>query len=843
MKSDCRGAAFAGISVAIGFVEEFENSGKNGSKAPKCVNDMKDIHQKNQRVSHRAVEQLRPKGVQQQDAINQQLLAREQQLRAANQQLLAHEQQLKAANQQLRAHEQQLEAANQQLEAREQQLKAANQQLRAHEQQLEAANQQLQAREQQLRAANQQLRAHEQQLQATNQQLRASEEQLRMSHHDLEERVKNLACMYGLASSIRQRDTMNEIFQDVVKLIPAGWHYPEITCAKVRFDGEEHFLKPFKETQWRQTSDIVVNGQQRGSVEVYYLQQQPVLDEGPFLKEERNLIDAVARALSEAAERKQAQQELARSEAIYRQTIEKAGGVPYQMRWSDGKYDFIGSAIEKLVGIPTEKLTRRAFNELIVEMVPADPSAPTDMASYSKMVANGKRSFHQVDIRIRTSRGEEKWLSDCSFPIRDEKTGRPIASRGIVQDITERKQVEKRLQQAKEAADSANKAKSQFLANMSHEIRTPLNAVISVSKTLSKYNTENLTPKQVEGLGIVHQSSQRLLSLINDILDLSKIESGKMEVKLRVFSLDALIAGIRSVATTLSSTKGVDFLVQKNDPVPGTIISDAEKLHEILTNIISNAVKFTDEGEVILKIYVERNRLYFEVSDTGIGIDEHHIGHIFDEFTQVDSSTTRKYPGTGLGLAICKRMVELLGGEIKADSKVGEGTTITFYVPLKTLQGTADDNVPPLAEPAVQKDEMNLQGPEDRQDAKQSEPLKKILIAEDDEFSRAAVKMMLEHRYQLIFAEDGKEVVEKYFSTSPDIVLMDIMMPVMDGYEAFDEITKYASEPVVPIIALTAKVMRRDRDEMLAYGFTDYISKPIDDEALVRTIEKHLSVQ
>ena len=842
MKGDCRGAAFAGISVAVGFVEEFENSGENGSKAPGCVNDMKDIHQKNQRVNRRAVEQLRPKGVQQQDAINQQLLAREQQLRATNQQLLAHEQQLKAANQQLRAHEQQLGAANQQLEAREQQLKAANQQLRAHEQQLEAANQQLEAREQQLRAVNQQLRAHEQQLQATNQQLRASEEQLRRSHHDLEERIKNLACMYGVASSIRQRDNMKAIFRDVVKLIPAGWQYPEVTRAKVRFDGEEHFLESFKETQWKQTGDIVVNGKRCGSVEVYYLQQRPVLDEGPFLKEERNLIDAIARALSEAAEHRQAQQELTRSEAIYRQTIEKAGGVPYQVRWADGKYDFIGSAIEKLIGIPAEKLTRKTFNELIEELVPADPSDPTDMASYSKMVANGKRDFHHVDIRIRTPQGKLKWLSDCSFPIRDEKTGRPIASRGIVQDITERKQVEKRLQQAKEAADSANKAKSQFLANMSHEIRTPLNAVISVSKTLSKYDTTNLTAKQVEGLGIVHQSSQRLLSLINDILDLSKIESGKMEMKLKAFSLDALIAGIRSMATTLSGSKGVDFLVKKSDCVPSTIISDAEKLHEILTNIISNAVKFTDAGEIILKIYVERNRLYFAVSDTGIGIDEHHIGRIFDEFTQVDSSTTRKYPGTGLGLAICKKMVGLLGGEIKADSRLGEGATITFYVPLKSRQVTGDDNVPP-AEPTAQKDEMNLQGPEGRQDAKQSEQLKKILIAEDDEFSRAAVKMMLEHRYQLIFAEDGKEVVEKYFSTSPDIVLMDIMMPVMDGYEAFDEITRNASEPVVPIIALTAKVMRRDRDEMLAYGFTDYISKPIDDEALVRTIEKHLTVR
>ena len=292
---------------------------------------------------------------------------------------------------------------------------------------------------------------------------------------------------------------------------------------------------------------------------------------------------------------------------------------------------------------------------------------------------------------------------------------------------------------------------------------------------------------------------------------------------------------------TLSGSKDVDFLVRKSDSVPATIVSDAQKLHEILANIISNAVKFTDEGEIVLKVYAEQSRLYFEVSDTGIGIDEYHIDHIFEEFTQADSSTTRKYPGTGLGLAICKKMVELLGGQIKADSKLDEGTTITFYVPLKTEQAGTDNSLSQPTERKAQKNDVTLQPLDAGSNSATPELLPKILVAEDDEFSRAAVQMMLEHRYQLIFAKDGKEVVEKYFSTSPDIVLMDIMMPVMDGYKAFDEITKNVSGPVVPIIALTAKVMMRDRDELLTYGFTDYISKPIDDEALIRTIEKYLA--
>jgi PAS domain S-box-containing protein len=435
--------------------------------------------------------------------------------------------------------------------------------------------------------------------------------------------------------------------------------------------------------------------------------------------------------------------------------------------------------------------------------------------------------------------GEVRWITTSKLPLRDSQ-GKIVGIVGISRDITERKEAEQQLQEAKHAAEFASKAKSRFLANMSHEIRTPLNAIIGISKTLGKYSIQNLTARQLEGLEVAHRSSQRLLLLINGILDLSKIESGKTEIRLRSFSLDALIAGIRSMATTLNDKDTVEFLVEKSDAVPRTVISDAQKLHEILTNIISNSVKFTDRGRIILKIYVEGQRLYFQVSDTGIGIDARDIDRIFEEFTQLDGTTTRKYQGTGLGLTISKRMVELLGGQIKAESIIGEGTTITFHVPFKT---PADDSIIEAAARQVQESDPALQPADGGTESAARESLPKILIAEDDEFSRAAIKIMLDRRYRLIFARDGKEVVEKYFSTSPDVVLMDIMMPVVDGYEAFNEITKNASAPIAPIIALTAKAMKNDREELLAYGFTDYIPKPIDDEALIKTIEKHLPVR
>jgi CheY-like chemotaxis protein/anti-sigma regulatory factor (Ser/Thr protein kinase) len=314
-----------------------------------------------------------------------------------------------------------------------------------------------------------------------------------------------------------------------------------------------------------------------------------------------------------------------------------------------------------------------------------------------------------------------------------------------------------------------------------------------------------------------------------------------MDLRLRPFSLDALIAGIRSMATTLNDKRTVDFIVQKTDSAPATVVSDAQRIHEVLTNIISNSIKFTERGQILLKIYAEHERLYFEVSDTGIGIDPRHLDRIFEEFTQADSSTTRKYQGSGLGLTISKKMVEFLGGKIEARSVIGKGTTVTFYVPLKTSEVAAAETAAESSQAQIDKPDISSPALDTAPHRRATEFMPKVLIAEDDEFGRAALKMMLEHHYQLIFAKDGQEAVEKYFSDSPDVVLMDIMMPIVDGYEAFDEITRNASQPLVPIIALTARAMKGDRDGLLAHGFTDYIPKPIDDEALIETIEKHLA--
>ena len=475
----------------------------------------------------------------------------------------------------------------------------------------------------------------------------------------------------------------------------------------------------------------------------------------------------------------------------------------------------VNKAMVKLCGAPER-------NELIGKNI-SEISSDINFKIFSDQCFNAIKTGSPLEIEdftVNTIHGK------LNVAVSAFKTGHGLGM--IARDISEEKRIKHELIKAKEEAEAANKTKSAFLANMSHELRTPMNAIIGIPGMLLKYNTDNLTEKQREGCRIIRESGQKLLTLINNILDLSKIEAGAINVNLGEFSILDLIDDLEIFVKSLIESKKIEFIIKKHDGIPELIISDALKINQILINILGNAVKFTETGKIILSVYTDLNHAYFEIEDTGIGIEKKYINYVFDEFRQIDSSSTRKHTGTGLGLAISKKMVELLNGKIEIHSKVNIGTRIKFSIPILTVNKKEQG----------EESEIKKINPDFTKSTGNN--ISKILVADDEKIGRATIKMMLEEKYTLIFANNGHEAIEKFKSEKPDIILMDIMMPEMDGFKTFDEIRKTGQGKKIPIIALTARAMKEERENIINYGFDNYISKPIDDELLINTIEKLL---
>jgi signal transduction histidine kinase/CheY-like chemotaxis protein len=402
---------------------------------------------------------------------------------------------------------------------------------------------------------------------------------------------------------------------------------------------------------------------------------------------------------------------------------------------------------------------------------------------------------------------------------------------GLEKEIISRIAVEKELKKAKEQAESANDAKSIFLANMSHELRTPLNGIIGMTELLSEAKTEQ---ERKELIPIVLQSSYTLLTIINEILDLSKIESGKMEIEKNKFELEeALSPSLKSLAMRAQES-GIQFYWYVDPEIPKCLIGDQNKLLQVIVNLVSNAIKFTHKGSVVLKIKLNKFEdrqaiLTFLVKDSGIGIADDKQKIIFEAFIQADGSVSRKYGGTGLGLSISSKIVRLMGGEINLKSEPGIGSEFTFILPFGYKHINPQDTV-------VEKISLSTTA--------DIRPGIKILLAEDNKINRILVIKLFDKINALIEpAENGLEAVELYRHHRYDLIFMDMQMPIMDGITATQEIRKIEQKTGrhVPIIAMTANAMKEDREACIAAGMDDFITKPVKKDIVMDIVSKFIS--
>ncbi|SEL27562.1 HAMP domain-containing protein [Streptacidiphilus jiangxiensis] len=469
----------------------------------------------------------------------------------------------------------------------------------------------------------------------------------------------------------------------------------------------------------------------------------------------------------------------------------------------------------------------------------------------SSLLANTRTDELLTQSRRLTAELQERQqeLQRSNAELQDKAAQLADRNRDIEAKNLEIEQGRQELEERAHQLSTASMYKSEFLANMSHELRTPLNSLLVLAQLLAQNPGGTLTDTQVGYATVIHSAGSDLLELINDILDLSKVEAGKLDVNPAPFALRPLLDALETTFRPLTAEKALEFRVSTGPDLPAELISDEQRLRQILRNLLSNAVKFTESGSVELRVEMAAPDalpdeppapglpvLAFRVKDTGIGIAEEHLETIFGAFLQADGTTSRRYGGTGLGLSISRQIARLLGGVIQAQSSPGQGSTFTLLVPVRTPAGpTSFGPTSETRDPApAAADEARLgNGLEGRV----------ALIVDDDQRNVFALTGVLElHGARVLSASNGQEGIDLLEARDDiDVVLMDVMMPELDGYEATRRIRSTPRFAHLPIIAVTAKAMPADREAILAAGATDYIVKPLDADDLLRRIRRLLA--
>jgi PAS domain S-box-containing protein len=501
--------------------------------------------------------------------------------------------------------------------------------------------------------------------------------------------------------------------------------------------------------------------------------------------------------------------------------------VTHELRWSDELFRIYG--LDRATFIPS-------FDSYAALVHPEERAVV--MANVDR--ALHERGFFNHDHRIVLPDGSERVVEARGRMILDD-AGEPLKFVGTSQDVTERKEIEAELLRAKDAAESATRAKSEFLANMSHEIRTPMNGIIGMTDlTLDT----TLTGEQRDYLGMVKSSAHSLLELINNILDFSKIEAGMLELESIDFSLRHCIGGPLRPLGIRANQKGLELLVEIDADVPDQLVGDPLRLRQILIILTDNAIKFTEHGRIVVKVINEsalngESHLRFSVSDSGIGLPVAKHDRIFEAFAQGDGSTTRTHGGTGLGLAIASQLVEKMRGKIWVESRADPGATFHFTAHLGLAKEIESPPALPSPEASAAPQAVSRTGSGANVETRAG---LRILLAEDNEVNRAFATGLLSKRgHSVVHAVNGREALDLAAATDFDLILMDVNMPEMDGFEATRRI-RFAEQARkrqhTPIVAMTAYAMAGDRERCLASGMDEYLSKPVDKTELLSLLQR-----
>ncbi|MBI5331280.1 MAG: response regulator [Betaproteobacteria bacterium] len=476
---------------------------------------------------------------------------------------------------------------------------------------------------------------------------------------------------------------------------------------------------------------------------------------------------------------------------------------------AEGRHLMVNRRYEEGVGINRERVIGCTDREIF----PAETAETIQERDRQVLAGRTPVTFEE---RVPHPDGVWHDYLTTKVPLLDE-TGRACALIGIATDITPLKLLQKDLALAKEEAERNARAKSEFLANMSHEIRTPLNAVLGLARIGARDHAGH-----AETYTRILEAGEHLLGVINDILDISRLEAGKLAVETHPFPLSATLANAVGLLAGAARQKNLAFAVERAPDLPDWVQGDARRLQQILVNLLSNAVKFTQAGEVRLRVTRAGGEILFCVIDTGIGMDPNQAARLFQPFEQADNSTTRKYGGSGLGLAISRNLAHLMGGDIRLESAPGRGSAFTLRLPLPETGPEPEET-----HPAGERRGSRLAG-------------LRVLVAEDMEINRFILADLLAHEgARAVFAEQGLQALERLEAAGADafdIVLMDVQMPVMDGYEAARRIKEKA--PGLPVIGLTAHALAEERKHCLDAGMADHITKPIDPDALIAAIRR-----